>query len=124
MRARLLLGSLVALAACAPSVQSARFGAGETAPRPAEAQVRVYQQNRPTCAFTEVGWVSGSRRLPTQSPDAVLAAMRERAKQMGGDAIVGLVSGGSARSGTEAAGASDPLFSGTVVRFNDPGCTA
>ncbi len=124
MRTRLFVLPLLALAACSPSVQSARFAAGDVAPRPADAPVRVYQQNRPTCAFTEVGWVSGSKRLPTQAPDAVLAAMRARAKQMGGDAIIGLVPGGGARGGTEAASGSEPLFSGTVVRFDDPGCTA
>ncbi|MBB4637403.1 hypothetical protein [Longimicrobium terrae] len=122
MRALILAGSVLALAACTPTVESASFAAG-MAPRPADAPIVIYQQNRPTCAFTEVGWVSGTKTLSATTPDEVLAAMRERARAMGGDAIVGLVSGGESLTVGNEVVQSSALFKGTVVRFNDPGCT-
>jgi hypothetical protein len=116
---------LLALGACGPAVRSAAFRSSTPAPRPADAEVRVYQQTRPTCAFQEIGWVSGSPRSPRQSADQVLDAMRARA--MGGDAIIGFAAGTRTDGGDSPASVGSTsggeVFTGTVVRFTDAQCT-
>lgn len=132
MRASILLLA-VASAACSPAVQSATFAPGAVAaPLAPHAQVRVYDQTRPECAFEEIGWVSGSPRARGNSPDDVLNAMRQRARSMGGHAIIGLTS--SERTDAVLVTAEAPVstmpvssssvFRGTVVRFTDPECVA
>lgn len=126
----LVLALSVAAAACAPSVQSASY---TTLPEPRVAGegMRIYEHTRPDCPFEELGRVTGWRRLPTHTPDDVAKAMRRRASEMGGDAIIAFgerqegpsgvivpisenASIGSISSGT--------VFLGTVVRFTDPSC--
>ncbi len=121
---------LLLLAGCAPAVQSVSFGSGTAASPPSDAPVRVYGEQRPRCPVQEVGLVTGSPANGWQSGDRVLAAMRQRAREMGGDAIVGLTSeqvaegsSGVVVNGTGAvAGSSTPVWKGTVVRFTDPSC--
>lgn len=130
MRASILL--LAFAAACSPAVQSASYAPGTVPARVASnAEVRIYDETRPACAFQEIGWVSGSPRARGNSPDDVLNAMRERARTMGGDAIIGLSS--SDRADTIVSGeapvqtvlvSSSNVFRGTVVRFTDPACAA
>lgn len=133
MRASVLM--LVFAAACSPAVQSATYVPGAEPVRVAEAsQVRVYDQTRPACAFEEIGWVSGSPRARGNSPDDVLNAMRTRAREMGGHAIVDLSS--SDRTDTVVVAAPEApapptvvlssinVFRGTVVRFTDAHCVA
>ena len=130
MRASILL--LVFAAACSPAVQSASYTPGSLPPLASDAPVRIYDQARPACAFNEIGWVSASPRARTNSPDDVLNAMRERARSMGGHAIVGLTSSdrtdaalvtGEAPVSTVAVSSSN-VFRGTVIRFTDPACVA
>jgi hypothetical protein len=121
---------LLAVAACGPAVQSAVY----TAPPPPHApdhDVRIYSATLPRCEFREIGRVSAQRSGPRQSDQRLIAAMRERARAMGGDAIVGLreTSAGDGSTlivpvGNVAigSGGSTLRFSGTVVRFVDPEC--
>lgn len=125
-----LLVLALAAAACGPSVQSAAY-----VPLPdarADAGVmRIYEHTRPDCAFEEIGRLTGRRRLPTHSPDEVANAMRRRAREMGGDAIIAFGErtepGGTlvipvsehAAVATETAASH---FVGTVIRFADPSC--
>lgn len=111
-------------ASCSPAVRSTQF-----APAPARAAdhpIRVYQQTRPQCPFEELGSVSSRKRNKFVSMDAVMEAMRDRARKMGGDALVGLTEADEAR-GAVAIGAGialdrDPVLSATVIRFTDPDC--
>jgi hypothetical protein len=132
MRALLIL--LLAAGACSPAVQSAVYiPGGAPTPVASDAAVRIYGQTRPQCAFEEIGWVSGEPRARRNSPDDVLEAMRARAREMGGDAIIGLSSSdrptGAVSSGADApivvtAVSSSNVFRGTVVRFTDRTCVA
>lgn len=47
-----------------------------------------------------------------------MEGLRERAREMGGNAIIGTRIVGSAGED-----GNDPVLSGTVIRFDDPACT-
>jgi hypothetical protein len=111
-------------AACGASVHSARFVTRD--PRPPGQEVIVYSSKLPECAYEEIGVVTGSPRTGFTSMQDVLEAVRERARKLGGDAIVGLgparhVSGASVVGETISIDSKTSL-SGTVVRFTDEGC--
>lgn len=130
---RALVLPLICVAACSPAVQSATYVPGAVPAQVSSAAgVRIYDHTRPGCAFEEIGWVGGSPRVRGNSPDDVLNAMRERARAMGGHAIIGLSSSertdavmvtGEAPAATVPV-ASSNVFRGTVVRFTNPGCVA
>ncbi len=129
----LVLALSLGAAACGPSVQSASYV--RLPPPRAESdagEMRIYEHTRPECAFEEIGRVTGHRRLPTHSPDEVADAMRRRAAQMGGDAIIAFGERQEGPSGvimpvSESASigtiSSGSFFVGTVVRFTDASCT-
>lgn len=127
----LVLALSLAAAACAPAVESATY---RPLPEPrAESgeMMRIYEHTRPDCPFEELGRLSGWRRMPTQTPDDVANAMRRRAGEMGGDAIIGFGQRQEGPSGviipiSESASigsiSSGSVFVGTVIRFTDPEC--
>ncbi|HEX6371347.1 MAG TPA: hypothetical protein VF006_20680 [Longimicrobium sp.] len=132
MRAYASLLVLAVAAACGPSVQSASY---VRLPQPrAESDataMRIYEHTRPDCAFEEIGRLTGRRRLPTHSPDEIADAMRRRASEMGGDAIIAFGEQSEGPSGvivpiSENASigsiSSSSVFVGTVVRFTDASC--
>jgi hypothetical protein len=116
----------IALAACAPAVQSVMFVSPAPSPRAADHPIRFYGSTRPECPFEEVGTVRARKPNSFVSMEAVAESIRERARSMGGDAVIGV---GEA---TETRGASlvgsavvlnrDPVVSGTVIRFTNAAC--
>lgn len=113
------------LAGCGPAISSARFT--QAPPRPPDHEIRLYATKLPMCAYQEIGIVLGKERAFT-SLDDVIAAMRERALELGGDAIVGLgqtqnVAGGTIIDNTVSIESRDGL-AGTVIRFTDEACTS
>lgn len=130
----LVLALSFAAAACGPSVQSASY---VRLPQPREESdataMRVYEHTRPDCAFEEIGRLTGRPRLPTHSPDEVANAMRRRASQMGGDAIIafgereegssGVIIPVSENASIGSISSSSHLV-GTVIRFTDAACAA
>lgn len=126
-----LLMLLFAAAACGPSVQSAAYVPLPQARADDAGAMRIYEHTRPDCAFEEIGRLTGRRRLPTHSPDDVANAMRRRASEMGGDAIIAFGEREEGSSGviipvSENASigsiSSGSHFVGTVIRFTDPSC--
>jgi hypothetical protein len=120
----LVAGVSIMAIGCAPGVSSTRFS--EVAPHPADHEIRLYSTLVPECPYEELGLVSGKAKVPWTSGDAVLASVRDRARAMGGDAIVGLgqvrrVTGGTAVGESVSLDTTTEL-SGTVVRFTDPEC--
>ena len=107
---------------CGPAVQSAAFTA--LPPRPPDHPIRLFSTKLPTCAYEEVGLVSARKRTLV-SMDDVLAGLVERAREMGGDAVVGIGQGAQVSGGGEdlVTISSDPVLSGTVIRFTEEGCT-
>jgi hypothetical protein len=119
--ALLLAGSA---AGCGPSIDSARFN-GAPRPQPRTAEVQIFSAKLPECAFEELGIVTGKRRVSWTSLDEVLEALRVRAREMGGDAIVRLGASEAVEAGVYQGGANVgtvPSLSGTVIRFSNPGC--
>lgn len=131
---RLVLLGLVLLAGCAPTVQTVTFRSPPPAARPADAPVRIYELQRPTCPFEEVGRVTVSRRNKFTSLQAMNAALMAAARAIGGDAIVAFsqereVTGATAVVDPDAplvVGTTrvrrSPVLGGIVVRFTDPSC--
>jgi hypothetical protein len=124
MRHRVLFVACAFLAGCGPAIQSANFST--PAPEPTTAEILLYSTKLPECPYEEVGLISGRSRVFWTSQEAVLAHMRERAREMGGDAIVGLGTSEVVTGGTHVAGTvnvnSANRMAGTVVRFTDPDC--
>lgn len=113
---------LLSLVGCSPSVQSMLFVSPAPPPKPAGYPIRIYSETKPECPFEEIGRVTSRKPGTLVSMDKVTESLRERARKMGGDAIIGL---GERPSVVESTVVSEdvPVFSGTVVRFKDPNCT-
>ena len=131
----LLLTTVCALSACrgGPTVDSIIF-----APAPLEgsgAVLRLYRKTLPACAFEEIGLV----RAQHGSLEQMASAIRERALEMGGHAIVGLSQAESSTPGQTQVTTTVPdsgsvvstasfsmsqvtTLSGTVIRFVEPSC--
>ena len=124
MRMRSLLATTALLAACGPSIQSARFQ--DVSPGPSADRILLFSSKLPECPYEEVGLITGKSRGFWTSLESVLEGMRDHARDMGGDAIVGLgtsevVTGGSQAGNSVNVHTADRL-TGTVVRFSDPDC--
>lgn len=108
---------------CGPAVSSAVFM--DVAPRAPEHEIQLYSTKLPSCPYEEVGVIRAKRRAFASLQD-VLAALKERARGMGGDAVVGVgqtqsVSGGVVVENVVSVGSQEGL-AGTVIRFTDPSC--
>ena len=106
-------------AACSPAVSSGKFSSQPFPPTSGE--ITLYSTKVPTCAYDEIGLVHVKRRHGFTDLQDLIDAMRERAREMGGNAIVGV--GLAAR----VEGSSDSInldrdVSGTVIRFQQPDC--
>jgi hypothetical protein len=84
----LALIALSGVVGCAarPLVSSTRFIEALPA-RPMDAPVRLYQAQRPSCAYEEIGAVT-VKGSDFRQADRLADAMRVRVREMGGDAIV------------------------------------
>lgn len=91
------LGYVMLLTGCSPGVRSARFE--DFAPKPSDHAIRLYSESRPECTFREIGMVRITKRTIFVSIDEVTAALREEARRMGGDAVIGVSLGGGERPG-------------------------
>lgn len=122
---------LASLAGCAPQLDAAVFMTAP--PAPADHPVRVYRGQAPECAYEELGLLIWKRSGWDELQEGV-EAMRVRAAEMGGDAIVAFdygVNTAGMRTTTTADSASvrstssivtQAVASGTVVRFTDRSC--
>jgi hypothetical protein len=60
--------------------------------------------------------------------EEVIESLKQRAREMGGDAVIGLAELNETRGGMILGDDAiildrDPVLSGTVIRYIDPGCT-
>jgi hypothetical protein len=118
----LLCLTLNIIAGCGPRVRSARFGE-QPAPREDGPPIQVFSTRLPECPYEELGLVRVEKGHGLTSLQAMLDAMRDRARRMGGDAVVGVghisTAEGGATAGSVTTGAG---LAGTVIRFTDAGC--
>ena len=130
----LLVGSSVALAGCMSGIDSAVF---LPAPRaPSDHVVRIYQAQMPACPFEELGMVVWRPSTGFDRMQKGVNKMRERAREMGGDAIIGFGIGSrsngyttrTVRDSTSVTTTSsedrETMASGTVVRFTRADCSS
>src|SRR5690606_30502638 len=80
---------LVVLAGCGPRVRTTMIGQPSPA-EGAEREIAVYSTKVPECAFEEVALITASGEAIINSMDGLLAALKSRARELGGHAIVGL----------------------------------
>lgn len=121
----LLASCLTLSAGCSPVVRSATFL--EVPPRAPDEPVRLYGETRPDCSYEEVGTVQVTKRNVFVSMEEVTEALRDQARAMGGDAVIGVTQlGGESATGTAGgdvvAVGVKPALSGTVIRFTQEDC--
>lgn len=114
---------LIVAAACGPAVSSGRFS--EQPLPPTSGDIALYSTKLPACAYDEVGLVHVERRHGFTDLQKMLDALRERAREMGGHAVVGValaprVKGDITSDATSVT--TDNGVNGTVVRFKDQSC--
>jgi len=87
--------------------------------------IRFYELQRPTCPFKELGHVTANSSF-FGSWDKVQRRARERAHELGGDAIVSVREQtrvtGAVFSRSQISATQTTSLSGTVIRFTNPGC--
>lgn len=112
------------LVACGPAVSSAPFVS--RAPRPPDHEIRLYSTRLPTCPYEEVGLIQAKRRdqfIRHSSLEGVLNAVQQRARAMGGDAVVALGQTQTTEGGVVVAGPVSPAGSEglavAVIRFTE-----
>lgn len=102
-------------AACAPMVNSTALGPAHP-PRSSESEILLFSVRIPECPFEEIGLLTVERAPgPFVSAKGALRAIKNRAGEMGGDAVIGL----SQLAVTEGFNGG---LAGTVVRFDEETC--
>lgn len=117
---------LVFAAACGPSVRVTQLSPAQYPPKPADTPIRMYAADRPTCPFEELATVRSRQRSKLVSMNAVTEAVRQRARELGGDAVIGVSEGSEVHGGMVVGSmvsvSSDPVVSAVIIRFKDPSC--
>jgi hypothetical protein len=121
------LATLATLAAgCAPAVDTARLSPVAYPPRPHDFRIRMYSTERPRCPFEEVATVRARKPNAFVSMEDVAEAVRRVAREMGGDAVIGVANASQISGGTVIGSSvsvdTDPILSGTVIRFKEDDC--
>jgi hypothetical protein len=89
----------------------ARLSPARYESRSHQGPIAVYSSQQPTCAFSEIAVVKARRETWLVSHDAALDALRNKAKELGGDAVVNV------------AFDDNDALTGTVIRFDRDDCT-
>ncbi len=113
------------LSGCGPTISSSVFIAAP--PKPRDHVVAVFMTKAPSCPYEEIGIVTASEGAFAGGVDTYFPAMKDRARKMGGDALLGYKQG-SRPSGAVAVApgvvgvANEEVHSATVIRFTDASC--
>ena len=119
---RPLSAFILAICGCAPALRSTVFQS--LPPQPVDHPIAIFQTKLPDCPYDEVGIVSSRQRNKFISMASALAALKTRAREMGGDAILGLGERNEVQGFVGSTGVMDrdPVLSGTVIRFRERDC--
>ncbi len=117
--------SVTSLVACGPTVSSSVFVRAPSMPR--DHPIIVFMTKAPECPYEELGLVTVSEGAFAGGVDTYMPAMMNRARQMGGDALLGYkqesrTAGAVAVAPGVIGVANEEMHSATVVRFKDPSC--
>jgi hypothetical protein len=120
--------SACSLIAAAPYARSTSLTPTVFPPRPSNHPIQFFVSTRPRCAFREIATIRASASRFWQSRDDVLEALRAKAREVGGDAVVdfreeSVVTGASENQsgGVDLDRAYVPQ--GIVIRYTEPTCT-
>ena len=118
LRAVAFIGVGLALG-CAPTVTITPLAGDHTyPPTPDSVDIPLYSAAKPECPYDEIAAITAEGN---NSNDAVLAALRRKARSVGAQAIVAYRQ--SARSSTSGSVTTDiPVRSGTAIRFRAADC--
>ena len=89
----------------------ARLSPARYAARSEDTPIQLYSSHLPTCAFEEIAIVTAQRESWMISWNAVVGALRKKARHLGGDALVRVGFGDNGE------------ITGTVIRFARQDCT-
>lgn len=108
---------LIVTSACAPRVQVTPLGRTFPPRSPAQ-ELAVFSTQTPSCPYEELAILTAYRGTLGEASrmEEVLAAIKERARTLGADAIVAL------RQVSEGGQVPRDGYSGTAIRFTDPTC--
>lgn len=128
-----IIALIISLSACsliaaAPYARSTALTPAAYPPRPSHHPIQFFVSTRPRCAFREIANIRASASRFWQSRDDVLEALRSKAREIGGDAVVAfreesVVTGVSEN---ESGGVDlDRTYvpQGIVIRYTDLTCT-
>jgi len=127
MRVQYIVGFCgLCLLGCTPATRVVRLSPTEYEPRPEEYPIRFYRESLPECPYEEIGIVTSRQRHILISMDAVAESLREKARRLGGDAVIRLSEQdqiqGAVISSRGVKLDRDPVLSGTVIRFTRADC--
>jgi hypothetical protein len=95
-------------------------------PRPASYDIRIYTDKDPRCAYTTIAQLSTDQTRDIRTVDDLLKILRDKAREMGGDAIMKL---GHETSTAGFAGHDQSytlekteVWSGTLIRWKAQDC--
>jgi hypothetical protein len=108
------------VAACGPSVSSGAFSSQPLPPTTGE--ITLFSTKHPACEYDEIGLVNVTRAHGFNSMQSLIDALRERAREMGGHAVVGVSLAARVEGSGEGGVNTDRDLTGTVIRFNTPDC--
>ncbi len=110
----------IMVAACGPKVSSGNFSSQPLPPTSGE--ITLFSTKQPTCEYDEVGLVHVKRRHGFTNMQQMIDALRERARQMGGHAVVGVSLAARVESSGEGDVSTHRDLTGTVIRFKMSDC--
>src|ERR1035437_4380184 len=109
-----------------PPVRVTKLWPEPLEPRPADYEIRIYQEKQPRCAFDEIARLSTDQTADIHTGDALVEILRVKARELGGDAIINLSSEThtAGMTGTDARVTLEktPVWSGSVIRFKSLQC--
>jgi hypothetical protein len=110
---------------CSPAVTTTALN--PYPPKGKDHPIRIYTNRLPVCSYIEVGIVKSRQRNKLISMDRVAESLREAAREMGGDAIIGVRMGDETMGAMVSGGGvfidTDPVLQGTVIRWKTKKCT-
>ena len=119
------LPTLCLISSCGPIIQYTTIMDTPIAERPVDAKIRVYTTKVPRCQYEEVGTVRASNGLVFGGASTYVKAMKKKAREVGGDAILlGRVESLSELELELAELEEDDvqIQKGIIIRFIDRGC--
>ncbi len=130
MRSQAIASTLaIAVVGCGPQLHTTVLTDMRPAPRAVDAPIQVFLTQRPKCPFTELATLKAAPGAFAGGPETYLPAMRKRARELGGDALIGYDQRSTVQGYVEVApgvvaAAKGEEHRAVVIRFTDPACTS